>query len=537
MALAATVNWEIQTGGSDTLNGGAFDPGQTAGMFTDGAATSGTGTAPVFTSASYNFVAGDVGAWVYIASGTNWIPGWYKIASVAANAATLNATIGAAVRLVPTGSPVPTPSTVQGVASVASPTTATWSIDYSQQAARQFAYTDLASAGAGLTVSSAAKPFAKQQVGNALVIVSGTNFTAGRYVIASVAAGVATVLGAANITTGAGSGGTGGQGGALASPGQAGAHLVASNQMFIKTGTYTVTSASFNVAAGCVQTTVGTLLFEGYDTVRGDISLAPTFGTRPTIVASGIATFTLFNRSAGSFSQGRNLILDGASLTSSKGWNGSAGGLFNIKFQNFTAGGSLGSDVVWRCWATGCSTVAPFTATGIHLYCVAQGNTVSGFNSAGHHVFCLSYSNSGGSSQGFAAGFHYNCVAYGNGSIGLTTSAAFNCLAEANTSFGFSTTGLLHHCGAYNNTGGLVMFGASVLAYAAINFVTGTASFFVDPANGNFALNTTAGGGAAARAAGYPGVLPGGLSTGYADIGAVQHLEERRARPSFQIGL
>jgi predicted transcriptional regulator len=33
-------------------------------------------------TASYNFVAGDVGAWVYIASGTNWTPGWYKIARI-----------------------------------------------------------------------------------------------------------------------------------------------------------------------------------------------------------------------------------------------------------------------------------------------------------------------------------------------------------------------------------------------------------------------------------------------------------------------
>jgi len=90
MALSATTIFEVETGGSDTLNGGAFDPGQTAGMLTDGAATSATGTAPVFTSASYNFVAGDVGAWIYIASGTNWIPGWYKISSVGSNAATLN---------------------------------------------------------------------------------------------------------------------------------------------------------------------------------------------------------------------------------------------------------------------------------------------------------------------------------------------------------------------------------------------------------------------------------------------------------------
>jgi len=33
MALAATTQWEVRNGGSDTANSGAFDPGQTAGMF------------------------------------------------------------------------------------------------------------------------------------------------------------------------------------------------------------------------------------------------------------------------------------------------------------------------------------------------------------------------------------------------------------------------------------------------------------------------------------------------------------------------
>src|SRR5574339_359644 len=206
MALPATIVLEVESGGSDTLNGGGFDPSQTAGMFTDGAATSANTASPVFSSVSYTFVAGDVGAWVYIGSGTNWIAGWYKIVSVAAGAATLSAAAGAGVL------PTLTPTTAVGCASVASPTGATWSIDYSQQAARQIAYTDLASSGAGTTVSSAANPFGKQQVGNILVITGGTNFTTGRYVITSVAAAVATVQGAGNITTGVGASGTGGLG-------------------------------------------------------------------------------------------------------------------------------------------------------------------------------------------------------------------------------------------------------------------------------------------------------------------------------------
>src|ERR1043166_3965216 len=114
MALAAATIWDVRTTGDDTNNGGAFDPSQTAGMFTDGAATSATSAAPVFTSASYNFVAGDAGAWLFIASGTNWIAGWYHIDSVASNAATLNGTIGSAV--VGSANVPGTASTVQGCA-------------------------------------------------------------------------------------------------------------------------------------------------------------------------------------------------------------------------------------------------------------------------------------------------------------------------------------------------------------------------------------------------------------------------------------
>src|SRR5690349_21784534 len=71
--------WEIRsTATASNVNCGGFDIGNTH-FLTDGAATSATGASPVFTSASYNFQAGDVGAWIYISAGTNWTPGFYKI--------------------------------------------------------------------------------------------------------------------------------------------------------------------------------------------------------------------------------------------------------------------------------------------------------------------------------------------------------------------------------------------------------------------------------------------------------------------------
>lgn len=545
MALAAATIWEVESGGSDTDNGGAFDPSATAGMFTDGAATSATGNSPVFSSASYNFVAGDVGAWVFIGAGTNWTRGWYKIASVASNNATLDAAVGHAIQLPFTTTTTPglAPSTVDGCATTASPTGATWSIDYSQSTTARYAYTDLASAGAGLTVSSAAKPFAKEQVGNAIVITGGTNFTAGRYVIASVAAGVATVLGPGNITTGVGANGTGGQGGALASPGIVGAHLVASNKLFIKTATYTVTSASTNIAAGCYTSTATTALIEGYDTYRGDLSPIGAAGTRPTVIASGISTFVLFT--TGSFNAVRNLILDGAGLTSSRGVSAGSAGLYNLLGQNFTNAAFVGTATsAIRCVATGCSTVSPFAVTGAMVACVAHTNTITGFGgAAGSCFWCVSYGNTGASSDGFtgtaSAGVQYvNCVAYGNGRDGFRSGSSgqeyVNCIAEGNTGIGFNITSstaaaITLNCGAYNNTGG-ARVATATFQYIELGFITFTASPFTNAAGADFSLNTSAGGGASARAAGYPGVYPAGSMTGYVDVGAVQSMGRHLAR-------
>ncbi len=535
MALAATTCWEVMTTGSDTLNGGAFDPSQVSGMFTDGAATSANTSAPVFTSASYNFVAGDVGAWVFIASGTNWTPGWYKIASVGSNAATLSAAIGAAVGSTgATTSPV-IPSTIIGCATVASPTGATWSIDYSQQAAAQFAYTDLTAAGAGLTCSSAAKPFAKQQVGNSIVVISGTNATAGRYVIASVAAAVATVVGPGNIFSGAGAAdGVAGQGGALASPGACAAVMVGSNQTFVKTGTYTIASATINIATGCFAPTGAAVSIEGYATVRGDLLPNAASGTRPTMIASGISTFTLISMSGGAGSVARNLILDGASLTSSRGMNSNGGCAFNVHGQNFTNGAFGATSILClRCSATGCTTVAPFAATAICVACVAYSNTVSGFTGTGNCIGCISYSNSGATSDGFnltGQGVSaMSCVAYGNGRDGFRMNinnlqSAVNCIAEGHASgvgFNVAASGdQLQSCAVYNNSTNVSISG---VACKSVNQITGTSTFFVNAAGGNFALNNTATGGGLCRSAGYPGTMPVGLSTGYLDIGAIQH--------------
>ena len=542
MALSSSTIWEVQTGGSDTASGGAFDPSQTAGMFTDGAATVANTSAPVFTSASYNFVAGDAGAWLYIAAGTNWTAGWYKIASVASNAATLTATIGLAV-LKAGGL-----STATGCATTASPTGATWTIDYSQQAAAQFTYTDLASAGAGLTVSSAAFPFAKQQVGNCIVITGGTNFTAGRYVIASVAAGVATVVGAANITTGAGASGTGGQGGALASPGKAAGLVLAVNDVWIKSGTYTMTTTSTNVAAGIVNLTVGpasetnVMRWIGYQTTRFD------FGTRP-VLTTDQTSCTLFTVAVTGHVLVDNIEADGASKTSVRGFavdNQYFPFFRRLVARNCTNTGiyynpaTPGLGYMLNCYVTTSSGASgAFFVSGPCRNCVAYANTTTGFVGNGSdqtYINCIAAGNTGASTDGFIPsnnGVHYiNCVAYANGRQGFSfpqfserNATAENCIAVGNGAYGF-TAGtvadgvLIINCAGYNNT--TANYNTTNIVRLE-NFVALTGDPFTNSAGGDFSLNNTAGAGASLRATGTPGAFPVIGTTGYMDVGAVQH--------------
>ena len=96
--LPATTFYVDGSAGNDT-NGGCFTIGATgtnfvlnagAYNFTNLASTSGTTNPSIVTSASHNFVAADVGNCLHVTAGTSWLPGFYRIVSVATNAATLD---------------------------------------------------------------------------------------------------------------------------------------------------------------------------------------------------------------------------------------------------------------------------------------------------------------------------------------------------------------------------------------------------------------------------------------------------------------
>jgi len=450
--------------------------------------------------------------------------------------------------------------------------------DYSQQDSAQFTGTDLAGTNANTatpTVTSASHNFVAADVGNIIQINSGTNWIAGFYEIKSVASNAAT-LDRACASVASPTNGTWHEGGALASPGMAfGAknHTQGSttrngvgNDVWIKAGTYLITSATPNVSGGVPWDNYNSnnsdggvdwtniARYRGYQTTRGDN------GTRPIIKASGISSTALWHMN-GQWTVTEHLEFDGNSGTSIDGWV--ADNFYNIArdcvARNTTRYGFLVDDngsSTWFCRATGCSGTAAFKfndalgANQMAFGCVADSNSCTGFL-VGQYipmVHCIAANNTG---AGFAANQlgtrYFNCTAYGNTGSGFDNgfgfvnhTVFFNCVAEANGAFGWGNSGggaaddlWLFNCAGYNNTSGNVE--SHISSERIIGFVTGTGSFFTNAAAGDFSLNNTAGAGAALRAAGLPGTFPLTTTVGYLDIGAVQHQDSGGAAPALDL--
>ncbi len=87
MALASATTWEMQTGGDNTNGGGFYDrdPGTSVDYSQQTSAQLSLAdlacldTSTTLTSATGGFTAAMVGNLVYIASGTNFVVGWYEI--------------------------------------------------------------------------------------------------------------------------------------------------------------------------------------------------------------------------------------------------------------------------------------------------------------------------------------------------------------------------------------------------------------------------------------------------------------------------
>ena len=519
MAFAAGSLWDSRATGSDS-NGGGFDP-TNANMATDLAATSGTGAAPVVTSASYTFVAGDVGHWVFVQSGTNWNPGWFQIASVAGGAATLNATTGQWITTASASTNwMVEPSTTQGVATVASPTGGVWSIDYSQTDAAGIAYTDMVIDGATNTIyTSAANPVDVNIIGNVINVTSGTGFTVQRVQVVSVSGTQATVdksLGTLGST-----GGNGNLGGSLLSPSIAGSLHVIGNDIYVKSGTYSMSTTADAAAGRVLIDANGTdadpnRLF-GYGTLRGDN------GTKPIFQASAGSVTLITASGAYTYIDNIEFRRNGQATTRGITHSGSNGFVRRCYFNDLGNSGIIMSGaagIIFDCQANACNTNPAFeanTGSAIQMYyCVAVDGSGIGFNFSltnGSSAYgCIAHNLSLEGFQGStnADGLVWqNCIAEGitgdnDGFLMQGNGLCIDCIAYNCSDWGFNgaakpLTNFLFNCAGGDNDSG----NFDTADFTAEGFITLTANPFVDVAGNDFGLNNTAGGGGDLRNAGY----------------------------------
>lgn len=624
MAIAATCIWELNSAATaSNANGGGFNPAN-AGMLTNLTTDANTANtaSPVVSSAGYNFVAGDVGNWLYIQAGTNWLPGFYKIASVAANKATITASIGA-VDTPALGVYWPTSSTATdpgyrsggaGCATVGTPTNGTFTIDYSRSNAciTSTAVADYTAVGASLTLTSATAAFTPVMVGN-IYFQSTTGTGAfgviGRYEIATYVNATTVTLdrtpngGTASVAC------TGKIGGSLSLNSSDDAifeTMVAGNLCYVgNASSFTINGNVSISSAGSITLPIQVI---GYNAQRGD---DPTGSTRPTI-AAGASTFQL----------GVHWNLRGLNLTITSASGYATAATSNNRFENCkivnnstTAGRfaltlSTGVGHVRNCEISSYRGVAigyggPTFITGSYIHssnkgiaqnsnaalwvfdsviadnftsaieigsinsqgCALKGNTIIGSTSKRGTGILISATGNmisvenniitgfvTGISVGTAADDNYsnNNTFFNNtsdvtnwvkGKSDIALDPQFSSVTERTGATATTTAGNhLVQAGATFQTWGVTAgsnylcvlsgTGPTATMYSILSvdsetqITTGetlTANATADKVWSIMQINsvTTS---TNMKAAGYPGVLPGGIGTGYMDIGALQQL-------------
>jgi hypothetical protein len=373
--------------------------------------------------------------------------------------------------------------------------------------------------------------------GNFIIIASGAGCNTGTYEILSQAAGVATF----DKTMGTGTC-VGVIGGSKLTISPVAALIVTGNTVNIKAGTYTITSA-----INWPVSTVNSFLVIGYQTTHADGGTKPLITTATNSVnvmvlqsnGAGIASYVFQNlslsstagtRGWGFWANGspqkltvRNSVIDGFS----RGFNGDDGSatfffsplqLDNVEVKNCATfgvvngnGNSYITDSYFHGNGDALNFNEGFQAMVVRTMLTANTRGIV-TNTGSLYAYNLTVANNTGDGINFggtlASTFQLiDSVVYGNGGWGVnlvTANADPNSVIARNNAYGANVSGNRNHLAA--GTGD----------------VTLSANPFTNSGAGDFSLNSTAGGGAAAKQAGFPGLFPGGTSTGFLDIGAVQ---------------
>ena len=557
-AFSATNNVSLMAASpASDSNGGLFNTGAT--FAADGSASLSGGTW-YFSSSAYHFVSGDVGYFLFLKAGTNSNPAFYLITGISGNSAALKTTAGTATLY-----PSYTLNTVGSLATGAqtSLSSLTWGVDYSCSTslaaggpgAPRLALTGLSYLTNTTYIFYQATSSNENLQGNGVQVTGGTGWTPGVYQITSVQSTYLVVDRACN--TSSGTGGTANIGGAFLTPGAAITNMVGQNTLFVGAGTYSVATAPPAPPAGSGASLTQIV---GYNTVRGDIT--PTSGlTRPVIQASAGMPAILgeTNSAIGIF----NLTVDGNAQTTTGCILGSQSSIlvFNCRLIGFTSYGFTGSFPGVSIINTEVSSPSNTVSTAAllansfsesfvsdYIHDVAAPGISFGTTGNGTVKNCVIASCTGASSDGIVSAanplYVYSTDIYGCGRDAIhytpNTSAPSeiiqNNIFANNGGAGINMTNGLHPYSTnwdYNaflsNTGGNV-----------VNI--GTASGFVMPLsqslsgspwvnvstsgglmnNSNFALNNTAGAGAACQNTGSPSAFVGtGVTNSYTYLGAI----------------
>lgn len=287
------------------------------------------------------------------------------------------------------------------------------------------------------------------------------------------------------------------EGTAFATPGYAASQATTiGDKIWVKAGTYNFTSTSTNVSGGAISLS-DRVDMEGYDSTIGDRAARPLlYGN--SLSGSNMIAYGTTTRGLSDTATVANLDLDGTS-TWSRGFS-TTGYLVTTSdcfAKNFTTAFYGGSWFV-NCKATnGAGTSYDFAGGSKCISCYSY-SSYAGFLSPTFLQGCI------------AADLSYiafrlqnttcvNCIAY-NSATGFTTPsnneihAFIRCIAVNNSSLGFNNfCSPMIQCAAYNN--GTDYNETDPTKAVTFGNITLTADPFTDAANGDFTLNSDAGGG------------------------------------------
>lgn len=378
--------------------------------------------------------------------------------------------------------------------------------------------------------------------GNFVHIASGSGCTTGWFEILSQAAGTATfdhAMGtAANVCVGT-------LGGSMATPTATVALMtVSGNTAWIQSGTYTVTAQIALPSAGFGLATIA-----GYGSTHGDFGTAPlittsTSGLQSIVLVNSGASWNLTNLSWSNTTGGTRSIGFYQNVASvftfidKNTWDGFTTAIHN-PYSNASFVTSITRNEIKNC-TIGINVVSGFQLEGSYIHGCTTGlqvSTTGNTRASVDHTVISGGTNSivlNNGSQPTAFFLTNSVLASPSGdaiSSGVTALHLFmtSSIIYGAGGFGINATGnsLFMRGPGYNawgsNTSGNVSSGA---VYSTD--LTGISNPFVSATN--FAL---AAGATALKASGFPGVFPGGLTTGYIDIGAAQSQAATPAATGF----